>query len=147
VDQQASNASRSSLSLLGLIASCALLAVVLAPTALAVAWLAAGELSPQAWFGAAVGGAVCFLAAALALTTTFLANRFQAPVQGVLLAMLLRMGLPLVALIALPKMGGVFSWSGVTSTILGVYLVALVLETLLSLRMIAPKSDALKAAY
>jgi len=146
VDQQASNASRSSLSLPGLIASCALLAVVLAPTALAVAWLAAGELSPQTIISAAVGGSVCFLAAALALTTTYLANRFQAPVQGVLVAMLLRMGLPLVALIALPNMGGTIATSRVTSTILGVYLIALVLETILSLRMIAPRPDALKAA-
>jgi hypothetical protein len=134
------------LSFLSLIVSCALLAAVLAPTALAVAWLAAGELSSQTWIGAAVGGSICFLAAALALTTTYLANRFHAPVQGVLVAMLLRMGLPLAALIALPKMGGAFAQSGVTSTILGVYIIALVLETMLSLRMIAPRPDTLKAA-
>jgi hypothetical protein len=77
---------------------------------------------------------------------SWLRRWLQAPVQGVLVAMLLRMGLPLAALIALPNMGGTIATSGVTSTILGVYLVALVLETILSLRMIAPRPDALKTA-
>jgi hypothetical protein len=146
VDQQPSSASRSGLSLQGFVVSCALLAAAIFPAALVVSWLVSGRLSASALTSAAVGGSVCFLAAALALTTTYLANRFEAPVQGVLVAMLFRMGLPLAALIVLPKVGGPWATPGVTSTILGVYFVALVLETLLSLKMVAPRPNALKAA-
>jgi hypothetical protein len=122
------------------------LAAAVFPAAVAVAWLVAGTLSASTWTSALVGGSVCFFAAALALTATCVANRFGAPVQGMLVAMIFRMGLPLAALIGLPKVGGPFATTGVTSTILGVYLIALMVETLLSLRLVAPNPNALKAA-
>jgi hypothetical protein len=103
-------------------------------------------MSPAALQSAAVGGGVCWLAGALALTLTFVGNGLQAPVQGLLIAVLVRMGLPLAAIIALPKLGGWLAESSVTATIVGVYLVALVVETGLSLRMVQPQSRVVKAA-
>jgi len=87
-----------------------------------------------------------FFVTALALTLTYLGNQLQAPVQGVLVAMIFRMGLPLAAIIVLPKLGGPLGAGGVTTTIVGVYLIALIVETGLSLRMIQPQSRMARAA-
>ena len=67
----------------------------------------------------------------VALTRYYLGNQLDARVQGVLAAMLFRMGLPLaVALIACRK--SMARWhDAVGLTILGTYLVALLVETLL----------------
>ena len=61
--------------------------------------------------------------------------------------MLVRMGLPLVAGMALDRMGGPLAEARVFSMIVGVYLCGLGVETILSLRFIHPPSTtALKAA-
>ena len=98
VDREKSRASVTSLVL-----SCALLAAVIAPAAVAIAWIATGQFSSSALRSAAVGGGICWFAGALALTVTFLGNQLQAPVQGILVAMMFRMGLPLAAIMVLPK--------------------------------------------
>jgi hypothetical protein len=49
--------------------------------------------------------------------------------------MLFRLGLPLMVIALLKKLGGPMADESVLRTILGVYLVALVLETALALRM------------
>ena len=113
--------------------------MVLAPVGAALSrGSAAGDSRRESLVAAAIGGGVCWLAASLALAATFLGNRLQAPVQGVLAGMLFRMGLPLAAIMALPKLGGAWAPPGVATTILGVYLVALVVETVLALRMVPP---------
>jgi len=76
--------------------------------------------------------------------STFLGNRLQAPVPAMLIGMLFRMGLPLVGLIVLPKLGGPFADGGLTATILGTYLVGLIVETVLSLRLV-PRPGATRA--
>ena len=124
--------------------SCALLAAAVALPAVIGAWIANGELSQPALLQALVGGGICWVAASLALVTAFIANRQQWPVQGVLIGMMFRMGLPLAALIVLPKLGGVLA--GATAAILGAYLVALLVETLLSLRMIPPNGRLTRTA-
>lgn len=136
MDRQTRRATEVRLSLTSLAASCALLAAAILPTALLVAWIASGRLSAGTFTSAALGGGVCWLAAALALAATFLGNRFHAPVQAMLVGMIFRMGLPLVAILGLPRLGGPLADSHIPATILGVYLVALVVETVLSLRMI-----------
>ncbi len=123
-------------SLQWLVLSCALLAIVLACAAMAIAAVLHRGLTAEAWTAAVVGGSVCWLAAVLALVATYVGNRWHAPLQGLLVSMLFRMGLPLVSLILLPKFGGAAGAAGVTSTILGVYLVALAVETGLALRMV-----------
>ena len=50
--------------------------------------------------------------------------------------------LPLAAVIGLPKLGGVFAARSFAVTILGVYLAALLIETILAVRLISPLSAA-----
>jgi hypothetical protein len=136
MDLQINSSSKTCSSVMSLVTSCALMAVLIAPVAVLVAALVNRGLSAQALLVAAVGGGVCWLSAAIALTATFFGNQFGAPVQGVLIGMLFRMGLPLAALIGLPKIGGPLAEGGLGMTIVSVYLVALVIETLLALRMV-----------
>lgn len=127
--------------------SCALLTIVIGPASLVIAAIVHRGFTPEATTAAIVAGGVCWFAAVIALVATYLGNRWQAAVQGLLVSMIFRMGLPLVALIALPKLGGVVGSTGVTSTLLGVYLVALAVETGLALKMVPsrPATAAIKA--
>jgi hypothetical protein len=115
---------------------CAILAVPVAPVAIGAATVANRGFSPEAALAAAIGGGICWLAASLGLVVVYVGNRMKLPVQGVLAGMLFRMGLPLAALIVFPQLGGVFSVPGLAATILCSYLVALVAETLVAIRMI-----------
>ena len=121
---------------MGLVSACAWLAVVIAAVSLPIALAACRGPSAQAVVLAAIAGGICWVAAALSLGATFYGNLCQVPVHGVLLGMMFRMGLPLFAVLALPKLGGEFAAPGATTTILGVYLVALFVETFLALRMV-----------
>jgi hypothetical protein len=146
VDRQADKASHAGSSWMSLVVSCAVLAMVVAPTALIFAWINGRQLSGESLIAAAIGGGVCWLAASLALAAGYYGNRFQAPVQGVLLGMLFRLGLPLAAIAILPRLGEAWVPPGVAMTILGVYLVALVVETGLALRMVPRQSRIARAA-
>jgi hypothetical protein len=121
-----------------------MLGLAIAPTAAAIGVCTSG-VTQNALVSAAIGGGVCWLAGALALTATFVGNRLQASVHGLLIGMLVRMGLPLAALVGLSQSGAPLGANGVATTILGVYLVSLVVETLLSLRMIAPRPRAIES--
>lgn len=129
----------------GLVVGCSLLAAVVLPASIVVAVLYERSLSGQVLIDVAIGGGVCWLAASLGLASTLIGNRLQSPVQGMLIGMIFRMGLPLAAVIVLPRLGGGLDWRGVTANILGVYLVALVTETFLALRMVPSLSSAVKA--
>ncbi len=122
---------------MGLVVSCALMALVLVPAAVLVASVSNGGLTSHALVAAAIGGSVCWVASCLALSATFFGSRLHLPVQAVLLGMLFRLGLPLMAIALLTKLGGQFAERGVLTTILGVYLIALIIETVLALRMTA----------
>ena len=121
------------------------MAVVIAPASLLIAALASGGASPRALMIAALAGGICWIAAALALCVTWFGNRFHAPVQAMLGGMLFRMGLPLAAVIVLPQLGEPFS-AGMTTTLLGVYFVALVIETALAVRLVPQKQQSAPAA-
>jgi len=84
---------------------------------------------------AGVAAGICWAAASVALLVTRLGNQLDARVQGVLAAMFVRMGLPLVGLIALAKVDGPWAHDGIGLTILGTYLITLLTETLLVVRM------------
>lgn len=127
------------ISVLWVVASCAMLAVALAPVAVGISMFQGGWTS-ESLVRAALGGGICWVAAVLALVSTYLGNRWHSPVQGLLLGMLFRMALPLAAIMVLTNLGGPLALPGIATTILGVYLVALVLETLLAVRMISPVS-------
>jgi len=136
VDRQTLRSPDANVSIASLVGSCAALALVIAPASLLVAAVCNQGLSASALVSAGLSGGVCWLAATLALTATFLGTRFHAPVQGMLAGMFFRMGLPLAAVLALPQLEGLREVRGITTTILGVYLIALVIETCLALRMV-----------
>ena len=87
---------------------------------------------------AAVAALVCWVGASAAL---LLVGLFRAPEQalvGLLLGMFFRMGLPLGAALLLSLQGGALVEAGVMYMLILNYLLALVLETLLSLRLVRP---------
>ena len=87
-------------------------------------------------WAAAVAALVCLGAGLIALT--FLAL-FRDPMQafnGVGLAMLFRMAIPMAAGIFLTKLGGPLAEAGVFGMIVGFYLVGLLVETLLAIRLV-----------
>lgn len=117
--------------------------------------LAAASLVGSAWVArtsgsqAYVAGAVAFLvvglAASLALVLTYLsatsngsttAANGQGAVSGVLLAMLVRMGLPLAVIALLMQTENPLMDAGLFGLLTMNYLIALPLETLLSLQYI-----------
>jgi hypothetical protein len=126
--------------------SCALLAATIAPTAILIAGLRNRGFSADSLATAAIAAGVCWTAAALALIAAFFGNRWESPVQGVLVGMLFRMGLPLAAVLGLPTLDERLAASGIVGTILGVYLVALAVETLLALRMVPSQVRTAKTA-
>jgi hypothetical protein len=136
VDPQACRVSQAGSSWMSLVASCAILAAVLAPAAILFAWIGVGRLSSESLAAAVIGGGICWFAASLALAATYLGNHWNAPVPGVLAGMLFRLGLPLAAVAVLSRLGGAWAPRGITTTILGAYVVALIAETALALRMI-----------
>jgi len=125
-----------------LLGSCALLAVVIFMAALVVAAIACQGFSTESLICAFLGGGVCCVAACGGLATTYFGSRWHLPVQGILLGMLLRMGLPLAVLIALNQTAASSPVRGIGPTILGVYLIALTLETVLAVRIVMPAAKA-----
>ena len=110
-----------------------------------------------AWFGysrhgmlgvqaATVAGSLCWAGGMLALLTVVVVRGSEKVLQRFLLGMFFRMGLPLVAGLDLKERGGDLAQSGVFEMILGFYLVALVVETVLSLRFVAPAGKMTEAS-
>jgi len=85
---------------------------------------------------AAVAGGVCWLGAVPSLLLMGWLRGGPHVVSGVLLGMLLRMGLPLVVGLLLIQTGGPLAKAGVFGMIVGYYLFGLLIETLLSVRLV-----------
>ena len=98
-----------------------------------MASVAEAAISWQSVMVAAAAGAICYVAAASSLVAVFVGNQVGLPVQGMLLGMLFRMGLPLAAILALGNQ------RTLGATIVVVYLLALVVETILAVRMTPAK--------
>jgi hypothetical protein len=135
-----------------LIRACALLVAAL--LALLPCFVVYGYLTSSfAGIAAAfVACGICLFAGTLALSITAIAQRLNQGVQGILGAMLVRMGVPLIALFLLPEIGGPLVAAGVTGMLLVYYLITLAVETWLSLRFVpatknsGEKSPAAKVA-
>lgn len=138
MDRQTISSRPSRSTLTRLAASCAWLALAIAPAAVVVTVVFHGGLSPAAIGDACIAGGLCWFAAGASLICTCLGNVLQAPVQGLLGGMLFRMGLPLVAILSLSQPGDWHRSAGLPGMILAVYLVALVVETALAVRMVPP---------
>lgn len=79
---------------------------------------------------------ICLACGILALCVSAISQKLNQGVQGVLGAMLVRMGVPLLALFVLPKIGGPLVAGGVTGMVMAYYLITLAAETWLSLRFV-----------
>ena len=145
MDQQVNNASAARGSVLGLIAACALLAAVLLPAGLLIGWIVAWRFDRLVLQAALIAIGVCWISGTFALAAAYAGGRLGMPVHGFLLGMLFRTGLPLAAGVALSRVGPLAE-AGIFSMILGVYLCALVVETLLSLYLIQPATRVRPAA-
>jgi len=92
---------------------------------------------------AGVAGGVCWLAGLVSLMLIGTFRGQQAAVNALLLAILVRTGLPLVVGLVLTEQGGELARAGVFGMILGYYLVALVVDTLLSVRLLSSGKESL----
>jgi hypothetical protein len=126
-------------SIASLIGSCAILAAALLPFAAGVGWYGYASAGSLGLAAAAIAAGVCWLSGSLALVAAFVGQRLNAGIQGVLVGMIFRMGLPLGAGMALERNSPPLAAAGVFHMILALYLVALLVETLLSLRFV-PRS-------
>jgi hypothetical protein len=84
---------------------------------------------------AAVAAIVCLGAGLVALTCFALFRDPQVAFTGVGLAMLIRMAIPMATGVVLTKLGGPLAEAGVFGMIVGFYLVGLLVETLLAVRL------------
>lgn len=145
MDQQANKALPTRSSVKSLVGSCALLAAVLLPAGVAIGWAVARRMDGFVLQAALLAVGVCWLAGILALLATHFGTMLGTPIQGLLISMMFRMGLPMAAGMALHQVAPLAE-VGIFSMILGVYLCALLVETLLSLRMIQPAAQKTPAA-
>ncbi len=125
---------------MSLLAACALVGLALAPVAAGVAWFGYSRSGMLGLAAAAIATFVCWISASLALVAVFVGQRLDAGIQGILAGMFFRMGLPLAVAMALKYNSPPLAGAGVFYMILGLYLVALVVETLLSLRFVPPNA-------
>jgi hypothetical protein len=145
VDQQVTNQSSARSSAVRLVAACAVLAAILLPIGILIGWVVAWRFDAEVVQAALIATGVCWFAGALALSATQVGSRLGMPLQGFMAGMLFRTGLPLGAGIALNRVAPLAE-SGIFTMILGVYLCALVVETILSLYLIQPAATMRPAA-
>jgi hypothetical protein len=139
VDPQAARATEQRGSLKSLFASCAILFAVLAPLSFAIGLWAYSRSGAIGVAAAAIAGGVCWLSASLALVSVYLGQKLGNPIGGIVGSMFFRMGLPLGAGLAIQQWQPPLAGAGCFLMILGLYLVALVVETALSLKFV-PRS-------
>ena len=96
---------------------------------------------------AGLAGAICWSGAmiALVLVGVFRKSPNQI-VSATLLGMLFRMGLPLIAGLVITSAGGPLADAGLFGMILVFYLVGLVVETILSVRILGSSQDVAKTS-
>ncbi len=121
---------------MSLLVACAVLALVLAPLAALLGAFAFARSGIIGLGAAAIASVVCWLSASLALAAVYLGQEIKNPIAGILGGMVFRMGLPLAAVLAIQRAKGPLADAGCLWMILGLYAVALVVETWLSLRLV-----------
>lgn len=139
-----------------LIVSILLLAVVLAVVSGVAGYVVSQRVGHLAYVASGLAAFVVWLAGSLSLLFTLRAPKNQAGVTALLLAMLLRIGLPLVAVVLVTQLGSPFSadaqvgagdaqvgWAagfqdaGFFGLLVVHYLVALMVETIISVRWLS----------
>jgi hypothetical protein len=136
VEVQANKVTERRGSIASLIGYCAVLGATLMPFAAGLAWFGYRRAGTEGVAAAAIAFGVCWLSGSLALVATFVGQRLGAAIPGVLVGMIFRMGLPLITGMALQRNSPPLAAAGVFLMILGLYLVGLLVETLLSLQLV-----------
>jgi hypothetical protein len=90
---------------------------------------------------AAVAGAICWGAGLMALLCVALLRQPEMLMNALGLAMIVRMSIPMGAGLLLAKLGGPLVEAGVFGMIVGFYLIGLLVETLLAIRLTASSKD------
>lgn len=85
---------------------------------------------------AAAAGMICGIAGGVSLLLAVAAQKARQPIAGVLGGMLVRMAVPLLALLMVPKLDAVWRASGLLEMLLAYYLAALAVETWLLVRLV-----------
>jgi cytochrome bd-type quinol oxidase subunit 1 len=119
------------------------LAAVLAPLAILFSSIGFARSGMVGIAAAAIALGVCWFSASLALACVYVGQEIKNPIAGILGGMIVRMGLPLAVGLLIQRSNGPLADAGCFLMILGLYLVALVVETWLSLRLVRrdqPKS-------
>ena len=123
-------------SLASLLRACAVLFAVLAPLSIAIACFAYTRSGTVGIVAAAIAGGLCWVSGSLALAAAFLGQRWNNPIAGILGGTLLRLGFPLAGGLAIQQTQPPIAQAGCFTMILGLYLVALAVETVLSLKFV-----------
>jgi hypothetical protein len=120
----------------------ALLALFLAAVSAAAGAVAARRYGNGAFAASAVAAAIVWLAGSAALGIVASAKTPAQRLNAVLLAMLVRLALPMVAVVALSRSQNQLADNGLAGLIVVHYLAGLLLETWLSLRLASVASTA-----
>ena len=115
---------------------CVLLSVALfAPLPLFV-WYGYSSSEMAGVWAAAVAAVVCWFGGVVALVLAGVTRGTPAAVHATLMGIFFRTGVPLVTGLLLQRAGGELARGGVFGMILGYYFWALIVETLLSVRLV-----------
>ena len=126
---------------LGLAWSCLVLTTALLVVFPAFAYVGFSRSGLNGLASAAVAGTVCWLSGLASLLLIGLFRGAQAVVSAMLMGMVFRTGVPLAVGLILAQQGGQLARAGVFGMILGYYLVTLVVDTLLSVRLVGSEKQ------
>lgn len=124
----------------------AILGIFLAAVAAASGIVAARQYGSGAYLASAVSAAMIWSVGSLSLLIVALAPTPQARVNAALLGMLIRMALPMVALAYFIKSNHPLAADGIVGLLVVHYLLGLVAETLLSVRLTSAVNGNLPSA-
>ena len=123
----------------------AILGLLLAAVAAASGIVAARQYGSGAYLASAVSALMIWSVGSLSLLIVALAPTPQARVNAAMLGMLIRMALPIVAIAYFSKSNHPLAAAGIVGLLVVHYLLGLVAETLLSVRLTTAASDKLTA--
>jgi hypothetical protein len=119
----------------------AILGIFLAAVAVASGIVAARQYGNGAYLASAISALLIWSVGSLSLLIVALAPTPQARINAALLGMLIRMALPMVAIAYLSKSNHPLAAEGIVGLLVVHYLLGLIVETLLSVRMTSAMSN------
>ena len=128
---------------MSLLVALALLTLALGSAFPLFAWYAMNKFGNPGLLAAAVAFGVCWFGSAAALLVVAVVR--SSPAAGLLGSIFFRMGFPLLTGFYLQSQHGSLAQAGVFGMIVAYYLLALVVETLLSLRVASVSTKSTKA--